>query len=322
MTPNAPSERISRRSNRGRTRALALLVVLGALAGGWLVLSDKTTPAGEATESGTVSVVAGDTEIQERSVTEVAAMTSQRLEHWVGEVPRVRKIRVDGADVTLRVDRALLEEQVATAASSGGGRVELPEEPVASRRTLPIVQQDLRNNCETAALSMLLTAEGVRVDQLELQEQLPQSGPLDPEPSDRGDLFVWGDPNIGYVGRADGGGTSGGYGVYEAPIQELAAQSGVDLADLDDTPRSVYRALLDGRPVMTWVGLSDGPYETWLTPDGERFTANFGEHTVVLTGIRGDTIYVNDPLVGERTTWTRDYFEQLWERLDRRALSL
>ncbi|MGI8440956.1 MAG: hypothetical protein ACR2NV_12345, partial [Thermoleophilaceae bacterium] len=72
---------------------------------------------------------------------------------------------------------------------------------------------------------------------------------------------------------------------------------------------------------MVWVGLTDGPYKTWRTPRGDRVTGNFGEHTVVLTGLRGDTLELNDPLVGRRTTWTRDEFEQMWQRLGRRAIS-
>ncbi len=73
---------------------------------------------------------------------------------------------------------------------------------------------------------------------------------------------------------------------------------------------------------MAWIGLSAGPYRTWPTPTGGRVIGNFGEHTVVLTGLRGDTIELNDPLVGERTTWTKRDFERMWRRLDRRALSV
>lgn len=50
-------------------------------------------------------------------------------------------------------------------------------------------------------------------------------------------------------------------------------------------------------------------------------TGNLGEHTVVLTGLHGDTIRLNDPLVGERTTWVRRDFERMWRRLGSRALS-
>jgi uncharacterized protein YvpB len=186
---------------------------------------------------------------------------------------------------------------------------------------VPLVKQALRNNCETAALSMLLGARGAHVGQLTLQRALPRSGPLDPIVSTSGGLPIWGDPERGFVGRAEGGGTSGGYGVYAPPIRALAARYGVSLINFSRRPSSViYRRLAVGRPVMVWIGLTAGPYKTWRTPEGKRLRGNFGEHTVVLTGIRGGSIMVNDPLYGTRTTWTRASFERMWLRLGRRAL--
>jgi uncharacterized protein YvpB len=51
-------------------------------------------------------------------------------------------------------------------------------------------------------------------------------------------------------------------------------------------------------------------------------TVNFGEHTVLLTGIAGDRIFVNDPLDGLKKVWTRAQFEAQWKLLGRRAISL
>jgi uncharacterized protein YvpB len=73
---------------------------------------------------------------------------------------------------------------------------------------------------------------------------------------------------------------------------------------------------------MVWVGLSEGPYGRWRTPEGKTIGVNFGEHAVVLTGIRGKVVSLNDPLDGQRRTWTRAKFEHLWARLGRRALGL
>lgn len=50
--------------------------------------------------------------------------------------------------------------------------------------------------------------------------------------------------------------------------------------------------------------------------------ARSAEHTVVLTGVEGDRLYVNDPLDGLRKVWTKAEFEAKWELLDRRAISL
>lgn len=200
----------------------------------------------------------------------------------------------------------------------------------ASRRStadppvmLPLVRQRLRNNCETAALSMLLVARGVRVGQLVLQRQLRRSGPLDPIPASAGGLATWSDPDLGFVGRADGGGTSGGFGVYEGPIRALAARYGVRLTELRGVkPGRLYARLRAGRPVLAWIGLREGPYRSWVTPLGRKITVNFGEHTVVLTGMRGNTVLVNDPLTGTRLTWLKGNFERLWSRLGRRAVGV
>jgi uncharacterized protein YvpB len=192
----------------------------------------------------------------------------------------------------------------------------------APLRRVPVVKQLLRNNCETAALSMLLAARGVNVHQLALQRRLARSGPLDPQRRATR-LPIWGDPDRGFVGRANGGGTDGGFGVYQGPIRRLGLRYDVKLVNLTGAkPPVLYRRLRVRRPVMVWVGLSEGPYGRWRTPQGKTIGVNFGEHTVVLTGIRGDLVLLNDPLGGQRLTWTRAKFEQLWARLGRRALGL
>ena len=194
--------------------------------------------------------------------------------------------------------------------------IERPVGPV------PIVKQAYRNNCETAALSMLLAAAGVQVDQRVLQRQVARSGPLDPLVAADG-TWTWGNPDRGFVGRAPGGGTAGGFGVYQGPIRRLAARYDVTLADLTQTNvTAIVARLRVGRPVMAWIGLSEGPYRSWRTPSGEKITVNFGEHTVILTGIQGSMIRVNDPLSGARREWSIAEFAKRWRWLGKRALAL
>lgn len=187
---------------------------------------------------------------------------------------------------------------------------------------VPIVRQRFRNNCETAALSMLLAAAGKPVGQLVLQRALPKSGPLDPVVSEDGS-WTWGDPDLGFVGRGPGGGTAGGFGVYQGPIRRLAAAYGVRLDDISRKPlQTILDRLRRGRPVLAWVALSEGPYTRWTTPAGKPISVNFGEHTVVLTGIRGDVVRVNDPLEGVKTEWPLALFVKKWELLGQRALAM
>lgn len=266
-------------------------------------------------------IVAGERVLAEAPVAKLHG--EKRLESWLSDLSSRRAARRGRARVSLRVDRDALEARARRAIRVGGGTVRAPERTVAASVRLPIVEQALRNNCETAALSMLLAARDVRASQLRLQRDLARSGEPDPKLDAGGGLPTWGDPREGFVGRADGGGTSGGYGVYQDPVRALARTRGVALEDLSGAPpQAIYRRLLAGRPVMVWVGLSDGPFKSWRTPDGGTVTGNFGEHTVVLTGISGEGLSVNDPLDGERKTWTRERFETLWSRLGKRALAV
>jgi uncharacterized protein YvpB len=298
-----------------RRRASAGVAFAGALLAAvlWFALSGEREP--------TVRVGAEGRELAERPASSLVELGAGETREWLSRIPAARHIRRGRARITLETGYRLLERDVRRAAAAGGGTVRLPTRAVASSIRLPVVKQALRNNCETAALSMLLAAAGRPGDQLELQRSLQRSGPLDPRQEDDG--LVWGDPDRGFVGRPDGGGTAGGYGVYPAPVRELARRRGVALDDLSGVSSAVvYRRLLGGRPVMAWIGLSDGPYRTWRSPEGRTITGNFGEHTVVLTGIRRERLSVNEPLSGRRQTWTRSEFEQLWERLGRRALAL
>ena len=199
-------------------------------------------------------------------------------------------------------------------------RVQAVRTAVSSRIVAPVVRQFARNACEAAALHVLLSTTGVRVSQQRLQAAFPRSGPLDPEGT--GPRRIWGDPDVGYVGRADGGGAAGGFGVYPGPVAATARRYGRRLDDLTAGAASrIYARLRAGRAVMVWIGLSDGPYGEWRSPQGKRINANFGEHTIVLTGIsRNGDLRVVDPLEGVLESWSRTRFEAAWRLLGRRAL--
>lgn len=223
--------------------------------------------------------------------------------------------------VAVPLHRAL--RAVRRALASHRTRVDLPVVPERATIALRPVRQVLHNDCEATALSMLLAAAGVRAGQLELQARLPRSGPLDPEPVAGSSLFRWGDPEHGFVGRPAGGGTQGGFGVYEPPIRALAARYGVHLRDLHGRGVAAVRAvLLAGHPVLAWVGLAPGPYRSWLTPSGREITVNLNEHAVVLVGADPADVYVNNPLTGARERWSDALFSARWKSLGRRGLEL
>lgn len=205
--------------------------------------------------------------------------------------------------------------------SGRGGNLTVATTPVAARIEAPVIKQRLRNNCEATALQILLRTAGRNVSQLDLQAQLPRSGSLDP--SGPADNRRWGDPDVGFVGRPDGGGSAGGFGVYPGPVRRLAAKHGVALRNLTGRrAQDIYSTILAGHAVMVWVGLGDGPYSSWRSPAGRTITVNLNEHTVVLNGLdgRGQVSVVN-PLTGTAESWTKAKFESMWELLGKRALS-
>jgi len=209
----------------------------------------------------------------------------------------------------------------AIALGRAGGHVQAVRIPVSSRILAPVVRQFERNACEAAALSVLLASTGTDVSQQRLQAGFPRSGPLDP--AGTGPDRVWGNPDAGYVGRPEGGGAAGGFGIYPGPVAATARRYGRRLEDLTaSSPQRIYGRLLRGRAVMAWIGLSDGPYDAWRSPAGKRIQVNFGEHTIVLTGIasNGDLQVVN-PLRGTFESWSKPRFEAAWQLLGRRALS-
>jgi uncharacterized protein YvpB len=87
------------------------------------------------------------------------------------------------------------------------------------------------------------------------------------------------------------------------------------------SPSRVYAALLAGHPVLAWVALSAGPYQTWTSPAGRTIKINWGEHAVVLTGVEAETVDLNDPLSGTRMSWSKAQFEEMWAGLGHRALA-
>jgi uncharacterized protein YvpB len=322
MLPVARPQRESaaRRGAVIRRRRLLVFVVVAAAS------TVAGAVAGARTEApGTLLLMADDRPLAQIDLAEHATedrLSRRSLRAAVKRaLPRTAEVTRGRARFTYRYD---LEATLRGALARGvpGGRLQATRRPLAASVRVPFLRQAQANTCESAALSILLAATGRTVDQRALQAALPRSGPLDPQGA--GGTRTWGDPDQGYVGRPDGGGTAGGFGVYPGPVRATARRYGVRLTDLSGRrAASVYRKVLEGRPVMVWVGLSDGPYGTWRAPDGRPLKVNFGEHTVVVYGTRTDgRLRVSNPLQGTDELWSRQQFEVMWNRLGRRALSL
>ena len=315
-TPRRALERErQRRQRRVIGGGLLVVAVLGFLVA--VYVSGRGNSFSSALTTPAAVTLVSDGRVVER----LDAEDARRLAHGSGTLPLDprRTVRRGKATLTVELDRALLRRQLASA--SAGDAISVSERVVEARIETPITKQIYRNNCETAALSMLLASIGVEKDQVQLQDEIARAEPLDPKTTADGEM-VWGDPTQGFVGRPPGGGPAGGFGVFEQPVMELASRWAEPVNLTEKPAEAIYRRLQRGHAVMTWIGLSDGPYETWQTPEGREVTVNFGEHTVVLTGIKGDQLFVNDPLDGLTKTWTKAEFEAKWALLGRRAISL
>ncbi len=303
-----------------RRRSLALLVLLAVAALAAVTFGAASGGGGEpAARSGVVRVVVGGSTLARIGVG--AAERPAAIEAALRRIPSNRVARAGGTTIAYAVDRAGAAPALRRAVSSGGGTARVPERAISSSIAVPLIAQRLRDDCEATALAMVLAYTGHSVGQLSLQRQLPHAKPLDPRTAANGSE-VWGDPSLGFVGRADGGGPAGGFGVYQRPVRALAGRHGVAMTDLTGTGAGrVYAALLAGHPVLAWVALSAGPYASWTSPAGKAIRVNYGEHAVVLTGVGPGEVHVNDPLSGERLTWSKAEFERMWAGLGHRALA-
>ncbi len=307
-----------------RRRLIAVAVLLAAVVGatqlGNRVVSGAAPPPVPRPASRVLEIATGQRELVRVKLRADRPVDEGRLRRLLTtRLPRQVVASRGRARITYRYDlEATLRRAVALGAR--GGRVQAVRERVSSKILAPVVAQFQRNTCEAAALEVLLASAGVRVSQQRLQAAFPRSGPLDPEGS--GSTRSWGDPDLGYVGRPDGGGVAGGFGVYPGPVAQTARKYGGRFEDLTaSSPERIYARVLAGRAVMAWIGLSDGPYDSWRSPQGKKIDVNYGEHTIVLTGMSGDgELRVVNPLEGTLETWSRSRFEAAWQLLGRRAL--
>jgi uncharacterized protein YvpB len=207
--------------------------------------------------------------------------------------------------------------------------------PSPTTRVLEIAidLQDHPLSCEAAALKMALSYEGIRTDENALLALIGR----DTRPAvvdSGGRLLRWGNPNVSFVGNPDGKLTNyTGYGVYAGPIAKAAAAAGGKVLAWGTnlppdrgkgiSPAAVYRALLDGHPVIAWISntyhdLSLGTYTAF---DGTTVYYTLTEHAVTLIGVRPDAVLINDPWFGQ--SWhSKAQFESAFHTFEEMAVVL
>ena len=167
---------------------------------------------------------------------------------------------------------------------------------------VPWYHQALELSCEEASLRMALAFQGIATTDQAILDLVGVDG----TPAEVGTqgLIRWGDPYVKFVGNPAGSEVSlTGYGVYYPPIVRAAQSLGATVGQNGEgiSPATVYAAVLAGHPVETWVTYK------WVLRQRSDYTAFDGrripyagpiEHAVLLVGVRGDSVLVNNPWDG------------------------
>jgi uncharacterized protein YvpB len=198
--------------------------------------------------------------------------------------------------------------------------------PVSESRILdiPAHRQEHALSCEAAALKMAMGSLGLDVAETEILARMPR----DPTPrSVRADgSVVWGDPDVGFVGKFDGIYARDGYGVYDGPIAQIAASYGFSGTTHSSgiNPEELYTAVRQGFPSVVWMpyGRTVKGEGNWATPAGKRIDYVVTEHTVVLAGVDESGVYYADPYTATTEYASYAAFERAMGQLGNRAVVL
>ncbi|MCM3597946.1 C39 family peptidase [Metabacillus idriensis] len=205
----------------------------------------------------------------------------------------------------------------------------LPEKKEEKNRYLdaPLISQlpELPRGCEVTSLAMLLQAEGIKIDKMTLAEQVKK----DPtKMSYKDGRIFFGNPNVGFVGDMYSY-SKPGYGVYHQPIFDLAEQylpgkmenlTGDEFTEISDR-------VINGKTVWVIINttlkpLDETQFQTWETESGP-IKITYKEHSVLITGIDTENVYVNDPLSNKKNLKVnKQEFITAWEQMGKQAISV
>jgi uncharacterized protein YvpB len=165
---------------------------------------------------------------------------------------------------------------------------------------VPVYQQSMVLDCETAALQQGLAYYGINVSQSQLfagefaDVRPPVMGP-------NHTVLRWGNPYTNFVGYVNGSDwTPTGFGVYWPVILRLAHTYGLPNAIGGEgfAPSRIYSELAAGHPVQIWIQtrFARVPLGTWTAWDGTQVRYSYAEHSVTLSGVSPTQVRVNDVL--------------------------
>ncbi|MER6350466.1 C39 family peptidase [Streptomyces sp. NPDC001634] len=177
-----------------------------------------------------------------------------------------------------------------------------PSYTTRSTSEVPLYGMQLSNDCEAAALRMVLASRGIQTgDQAILNRmgldqthyQFGRSGSMS------------GNPFRTFVGDPNGSEKSGtGFGAYYPPVAAAARSYGLGVraAGQGVSLGQLQAQVAQGHPAIAWVDYlwRRAATTSYTAYDGARVPyAGPAEHTVVVTGFSGNNVTVNDPARGK-----------------------
>jgi uncharacterized protein YvpB len=165
---------------------------------------------------------------------------------------------------------------------------------------VPVIQQSMVLDCETAALQQGLAYYGIAAGQPALfAQEFADVRP--PVMGANHTVLRWGNPYTNFVGYVNGSDwTPTGYGVYWPVILRLAHAQGLpnSIGGEGFAPSTIYGELAAGHPVQIWIQtrFARVPLGTWTAWDGTQVRYSFAEHSVTLSGVSPTQVRVNDVL--------------------------
>lgn len=206
--------------------------------------------------------------------------------------------------------------------SSDGERVEHEVQneelsPDSDNIAVPLINQfpELPTGCEVTSAAMLMNYYGIDVNKEVLADEISKA-PL----PDLKNGYVHGyNPNEYFIGNPR---DNKSFGVFHKPIHKLISTyiSAEDITGCDFS--EIVHRVKNGQPVMAWITRDLAAMEhkvSWYIGE-ELFWWPKGEHTVIITGIEGNNILVNDPYNGQSKSYDLSNFQNAWEEMGRQAI--
>ena len=191
----------------------------------------------------------------------------------------------------------------------------------SQKLNVPLENQypDLPNGCEVTSLSMLLRYYGIKVNKLNLSENIKHVSSY----TDNGKYR--GNPHVGFVGYMSQ--ANAGWCVYNEPLEQVALKYTNRIRNFTSHDFiEVMKLVSDGHPVLiiTTTNFNHvGDMQTWETAQGEVHVTP-SSHACVITGFdkKARIVYVNDPFghKNKKTPWKN--LEKSYNQQGKQALYL